>query len=560
MALRVRLQNFDAPGLVDDEKRYGNGDGVLEQAEADKIATATGKAKDGLALMTKTLLPVGDEYAARTAAAKLLDTDTNPYSAGTALSRSREVDRMAIRLAAAPKRADLVQLAVGLCEAALAEGETTTAQEAAATALTAVEYAPRGAQEAVVARLRELQKRGLVLPAAVAATLDATEARLYPSKPPYDAWFQNGNKTLKAAFYFHEDYAEGFFWDLRSLGLTVTQNGSNYTVTGTLDGMPIDATARVVKSYGSDRTMLEKMNDPSINFVFYGGHSNLGGNIDAAVDYAPREMAGKKVVGLWMCKGKQKLARVSARFPDADVITTKISPPGESGGPMLRALLEGFAARKGYAEIQSKHTPTDAFLYPHNQAITSYLDRDDDGIVDGRDRWYTPGTKPKAAIARDAILFANTVLGYHTDEGTSPVKHDDVDKFDPGGFFSGPEEQVLDIKLEGGRKIVRVNERYAALAGPALQVLTVYELAKSLHATFDETAKLRCFLLAAEMLCYTTGGTEEADAALAELAKHTGLPTMTYDEVKQAIDQSSYVQAASVEKLRAIVEKKRSDS
>src|SRR6185295_9757681 len=114
----------------------------------------------------------------------------------------------------------------------------------------------------------------------------------------------------------------------------------------------------IIKTLAEDKApekrLFNDMSDPNTDIEFYSGHSNLGGNVLGALAAGPKAQSGDKWVVDWMCRGKQVLADVYNRFPDAHYTTTTDPAYVVNSGKFLGGMFQGIAERKSYDDIWNK--------------------------------------------------------------------------------------------------------------------------------------------------------------------------------------------------------------
>jgi hypothetical protein len=343
------------------------------------------------------------------------------------------------------------------------------------------------------------------------------------------------------------------------------------------------------------------MSDPNVDIEFYDGHSNLGGNVLGALRSAPREQNGAKWVIDEMCRGKQVLADVYNRFPEAHYTTT--TDPAYAVGPQfIHGLYDGIARRQTYAQIwDGIRTPDrwsgksmrDMYLSPDDPRVLQVRDMDRDGKVDlstlsGLDRLYNVGLakttesaprfQPVATAVNPQDLpgekvmrgvnFLNTILAYHLDPSESQsdgrLPGDVADRIFAGGWYRSEGDEIVKVeeKQLDGKTVyeVKVNSKYKDQDVDTLGAAICYEVNRYLsvkkNGAYTEQDKLRGALLAGEYCAYMCDTYEEVSAITAGLARKYGFnEKLTWENVNKAIeaDEHGYASPDAERALKRLI-------
>ncbi|MHB8873877.1 MAG: hypothetical protein ACYC8T_09360 [Myxococcaceae bacterium] len=548
-------------------------------------------------------------------AALLVGGGVNPYDKATSAQRSRALGYLSQVASAGAERSiremtpsqTTMAMKSGSATALLALAESATTSADAPVRAKAIDTYLGVAEKEIHRGLKvsmtlnlDASKGSLALSEAQKTRLEKLVAQALPAKPPYDEWFKNGNDTVNVKHYVHAEW-----WGLysqpyveRGFKKTELPNGHVLWEKTLKDpaGANPDTKIRIevakVADYSTDRKMLQDMNDPNTQIEIYTGHSNLGGNIAAALKAAPQTEVGSKLTFLWMCRGKQNIADFTNRFPNSHLITTQVSPDGYSLVPMLGALMDGIARRSDYAAIRKQGDGPGYHMFPSDRALYDHRDLDRDGKLDGAGTGasdkvfdiypraangkaidFRPGPSQDPArldggAVVNALGFANTLLGYHVEhgDGRSPITAAYGDHLLAEGFYSSDSTEMVRVtpkQLNGQTYYqVAVNSKYANQSEEALGMAALYELNRYITTkerggaplTLDD--KLRGLLLSAEYLSYMTGGGQYADSLVANLAKVHGWPSgFSYDLLNSALakDSHGYVSMDSIEELKRLI-------
>jgi hypothetical protein len=463
----------------------------------------------------------------------------------------------------------------------------------------------RGLQASMVLNLEEAVKKGQVkLTSSQAAELAKAKEATFPSKPPYDSWFK-GNDKLNMRHYIHHEFFEQDCRDYEELGFKKTVLGpGRYLFEKQIEGqngkkMPVRVECFNVSDEpeGADQHSMSKifgdMKDPNVQIEFYGGHSNLGGNVLGALAANSSLQRGDKWVVNWMCRGQQVLADVYNKFPDAHYSTTT-TPVYANGPKLLDSMFQGIAKRESYDQIQRRYSSdwqSKNLMFPNDPRILTVRDIDRDGQVDigtkGVDPLWNTGLtrtsnekrdlKPVANaktpqdIQGDKIMrgvnFANTILEYHKEHANDGRIPDGVsDKVTAGGWFADPSSndlcRITERKVGGTTYYdVQVNSKFAGQEANAIGAAMMYELNRHLTkkhngGQYTEQDKLRGAVFAGEFCAYMAESYEQVDDVMGAIADRYGFPSkLTWDNVNKAmdVDGDGYATPKQVSELKRII-------
>jgi peptidoglycan hydrolase-like protein with peptidoglycan-binding domain len=453
------------------------------------------------------------------------------------------------------------------------------------------------------------EKGDVALDAAQRAALDAAKEKTFPSKPPYDTWFANGKKDLNIHQYIHPEFYDAMKSGYDRLGFRQVADDGNGTITMAktfrgANGQDMPVKVQITKTYAEDkrpeRRLFNDMNDPNVQMEMYTGHSNLGGNVLGALANGPGMQQGDKWVIDWMCRGKQVLADVYNKYPNAAYTTTTDPAYVIQSDKFLNAMLQGIADRKSYDQIwndlgRSGFSQTGMFMKPNDPRILKVRDLDNDGKVDiselsGVDPLYNvpsvkvsnnqPYLQPQQGLNLDpaglpgdkvmqGVNFLNTLLTYHLDTAEHPNGNDGRlpradDQIFAAGWYKGTGDEVckIDRKTVNGKTVyeVSVNEKYANQDIHAIGAAICYEVNKYLsiekNGTYTEQDKLRGGLFAADYLAYMADTYEQADGIIRAMQRKYGFnDRFTWRNAIHAIDadNSGYCSPDAVRDLKRSV-------
>lgn len=319
------------------------------------------------------------------------------------------------------------------------------------------------------------------------------------------------------------------------------------------------------------------MDDPDVQIEFYRGHSNLGGNVLAGIADGPNIQKGSKWAINRTCRGKQVLADVYNKYPDAHYSTT--TEPAYAYGPrLLDTMFKGIGKRETYDQMKRNYASdwqAHQFLFPNDPRVLEVRDIDRDRQVDidskGVDPLWNTGLLKSCDESRDlrpveskrtpqdlqgdkimrGVNFANTFLEYHKDHANDGWLPALGDRITAGGWFvdkSSNDICKITERKVGGETFydVQVNTKYADQEANALGAAILYELNR--HVTrqknggqYTEADKLRGAIFAGELCAYMAESYEQVDDIMAAIRERYGFPAkLTWDNVNKAIDSDDH--------------------
>ncbi|MBM4380761.1 MAG: hypothetical protein FJ086_15900, partial [Deltaproteobacteria bacterium] len=199
------------------------------------------------------------------------------------------------------------------------------------------------------------------------AVAGALMTQLAPTKPPYEKWFANGNKTVNLSWTVGQgEFFKGFTQNLKNAGFKPvgTEGNGTGTYEKTVNRPGVGETTFRISVREGGTNVLAPMNDPSVQVVGYDGHSNWGRNMTSSVRNGPESADGAdgKLLFYNLCVGKGVLDRVKEKYGNAQVVTTYAASNfyTDSSGQMTRgegvqgllALVDGISTR---ADWQALH-------------------------------------------------------------------------------------------------------------------------------------------------------------------------------------------------------------
>jgi hypothetical protein len=408
------------------------------------------------------------------------------------------------------------------------------------------------------------------------AVVDKAFEAFAPTKPPYDEWFANGNKTLNITCHTGGEFYDSEIRRWKGEGFKVTTEGSwnsptilEKTITNR-DGIE---TVVVLKMSKETSGTFEQMDDPNTHVVAYSGHSGWGKNIPGELKRGPDAEGPRKLMLIHQCCGQGIINKIRDKYPETDLVTTRYSSVEPEDFFAFKTLINGIANRKSWDDMHSDIAKGNYSQNSNNNYITpadeytrmKSRDRDKDGQADLLDRLFdfntfdVPGDTANAFVGheptrRDQVLggerlhnvvqFVNVTAGFshYLDE------HEKGNPFLSGGYFSptpgSPDEnqmfkitkKTVDIAATGA-SIIHHHERGGAKTQEVFEVKLNENFA---HAS-EEAQKAGLFMAVARQL---GDGDTKADRMLQGLmlvahALNTdsefGREQLIFDEVKKRL-------------------------
>lgn len=285
-------------------------------------------------------------------------------------------------------------------------------------------------------------KDALPLPEQGAKVDEAFEA-FAPSKPPYDEWFKDGNRTLNVVCHTGGEFFKSEVSRWKNEGFSVVEEGQGWNSPTILekkvDGPDGEEMTIRLKMYSGQSGTFDAMSDEETHIVAYSGHSGWGKNMPSELRRAPDEN-GKKLIIIHQCCGQGIINKVRDKYADAQLMTTRYSSVEPEDFFAFKTALEGIVKRKTWDEIHDQiadggwRNRNNNYITPADELTRMKVrDRDHDGKADLLDRVYdfdtfdVPGDtatafEPKEPTARDQVLageklhnasqIVNTTLGF----------------------------------------------------------------------------------------------------------------------------------------------------
>ncbi|MEW6431722.1 MAG: hypothetical protein AB1730_09445 [Myxococcota bacterium] len=372
----------------------------------------------------------------------------------------------------------------------------------------------------------------------VKALADVLMKDLAPSKPPYDKWFANGNKTVNLAWTVGQgEFWKGFTNYLKQNGFKPVGPENQYGVStyeATINKPGVGETTFRISVREGGTNILAPMNDPNVHVVGYDGHSNWGRNMSSSVRNGPEAPNGGdgKLLFYNLCVGKGVLDRVKEKYGNTQVVTTYAASNfyTDSSGQMTRgegvqalmALINGIAGRSDWQAIhQSMNRAADIgwgrtwdnYLTPISTLTREkVLDRDNDGQADYLDKHFNYSTfKVPEDTAREfqpvkqsrdaSVLDGTKVLVSANMINTLSEFSGILDRVNPdskviaGGWYEpkmGEAKDVVRFAEQKGRDgkteyVMTFNARYSHMSEEAMRATTAYEFTRYMQ----DSGKLR---------------------------------------------------------------------
>lgn len=462
----------------------------------------------------------------------------------------------------------------------------------------AIQNEPNGLlKDSMVFNLHRLQD---TLPASLQGRVEGMMDTVAPSKPPYDAWFADGDSTVKIAFAAgHESYQDGID-RLKGEGFEVASNShGKTTLTKTVERNGVETTFEInMRHYSTD--MYKEMNDPDVDIQMYSGHSNWGRNVRSSLKNAPEGTGKDKLILTDLCVGKGEIQMTRDKYPDAHLITTHNSsyfrPGSDSEGiHALLNVMDGIANRDGYADMaeatrkdnpwkwtHERYGVDNNFIFPTDlETRRRVLDQDHDGQADVFDRMVnfntfdveTDTAREFEAIvpARDTQELVGTKVHFAAQTINRMAIYSGVMKNSnsagevlPGGYFTpneGEDRLFRFDKVEmNGEPTVRMtmNADFAHMSEEALRMAASYEYAMYKVDEGDinlnpEQAKMNAMIFASHSL-YTDAGHRDS-AVWKEFMSAYNLPDISRSDVESAKKADDHYYSGSRASLTSLWEK-----
>ncbi|TNE47596.1 MAG: hypothetical protein EP343_18735 [Deltaproteobacteria bacterium] len=449
-------------------------------------------------------------------------------------------------------------------------------------------------KDSMVFNLHRLQD---TLPAELQERVGGLMETVAPTKPPYDAWFADGDSTVKIAFAAgHESYQDGID-RLKGEGFEVaSQSHGKTTLTKTVERNGVETTFEInMRNYSSD--MYAEMNDPDVDIQMYSGHSNWGRNVRSSLKNAPEGTGKNKLILTDLCVGKGEIQMTRDKYPEAHLITTHNSSyfrPGQDseGIHALLNVMDGIADRKGYSDMaeatrldnpwkwtHERSGVDNNFIFPTDlETRRRVLDQDHDGQADVFDRMVnfntfdveTDTAREFEAIvpSRDTeelvgtkIHFASQTINRMTIYSGVMKDTNSAGEVVPGGYFTPEEGEDRLFRFEkvemNGEPTVRMtmNADFAHMSEEALRMAASYEYAMYKVDEGDislnpEQAKMNAMIFASHSL-YTDAGHRDS-TVWKEFLTAYNLPDVSRSDVESAKSADDHYYSGSRASLTSL--------
>lgn len=433
--------------------------------------------------------------------------------------------------------------------------------------------------------------------------VDEVYCAFAPEAPPYDEWFQDGNRQLNVVCHTGGEFYDSEIRRWKADGFVVVQERAGYGSPTVLekryrDPSGEEITVRLRMLTGSSGTF-EDMDDADTHIVAYSGHASWGRTMATELARAPDEVPPTKLVLIHQCCGQGTINRFRDKYAAAHLVTTRHSSTEPEDFLSFKTVLEGIAARRSWTDIhdelqgargnwrQNYITPADELTRMKTR------DQDHDGKVDLLDRLFDFDTfdvegdtqtafSPKEPSRRDAVLsgerihlasqIVNTSLGF-----SHYLEHlEKQAQFVGGGHFDPKPgdadydkmvrlvERTVDTRdlnvsaaranlREGAHTLVEVqlNRRFAHASEEVVKAVTFFEVGMKYADGDTPLARaLEGLMLAAHSLAVDDGYGRDK-LIFDGLREHYGLPAeLSYEDARRYLNADSHVYAGSREGLR----------
>lgn len=355
------------------------------------------------------------------------------------------------------------------------------------------------------------------LPASLQPQIENLRETSAPTKPPYEKWFADGNKTVNVDW--SVGVGEGFLEDnvahLKQKGFQVVEQRNGYPIMEKTVNKNGQETTFRIDFRPHNRNMFEKMGDDKTHVSIYSGHSNWGRNVREALSNSPQSSGDGKLMMTNLCVGKGELQQMRDKYPDSHLITTYNSGYFRPGNDAewhyaVDALFDGIASRGGYESIAENTRKSNPWTWTHRREEgidNNYifptdlehrrqaLDRDHDGQADVFDRMVnfnsfdvkTDTTREFKAIEphRDTDSLVGTKIHFAAMSTNrisiyNELLHDRNGKAEvvPAGYHDPqPGETGLFrfTRNDNGLVEMSMNANYAHMSEEALRMAAAYE-------------------------------------------------------------------------------------
>lgn len=427
--------------------------------------------------------------------------------------------------------------------------------------------------------------------------VDAAFEAFAPSKPPYDEWFKDGNRTLNVVCHTGGEFFSSEVGRWKNEGFAVVEEGQGWNSPTLLEkkvpGLDGEEMTIRLKMYSGQSGTFDAMKDEDTHIVAYSGHSGWGKNMPSELRRAPDEV-GKKLVIIHQCCGQGIVNKVRDKYSEAQLMTTRYSSVEPEDFFAFKTALYGITGRKSWDEIHDAiadggwRNRKNNYLTPADELTRMKVrDRDHDGKADLLDRVYdfetfdVPGDtatafEPKEPSGRDQVLageklhnasqIVNTTLGFsgfldHM-ERANPFLSGGYFDAKPGDADSDKMIRIVDrpvdpedMNLSSERANLRANEphyelqlnrRFAHASEEVVKAASFFEVGMRFGDADSKSDRVlqALFLVAHSVSVDDTYGRDQF--VFDELVKAMGLPSfLTYADAKRYLEADSHVYAGS---------------
>jgi hypothetical protein len=301
-------------------------------------------------------------------------------------------------------------------------------------------------------------------------------ARTAETTPPYESWFNDGNRKIGVSIVVDPEFRDGFLEEMKYVANKVgeRQHGADAIHRYQSTHKGIEFNIEVTEGIGPP---LSRIDDPSSQILVYFGHSGWGARVEGVVQKVdPAQTDGKdKVIVIGSCVGITTISPLKKYAPDAQVYYTSGVTYPSAFRPMLVSLLLGVSEREAWQKISDRAFNAGVYRsQPLGDGRTvvpvgnsnvpgadggqmQYVDWDGDGKSDSHDPFFdVHGKRPGAANMQGIAQTINQLsqFSYH-----SYVHNTDL-KVVSKGAFSGSEEVIKFSAIGDGRIGLQINEKY----------------------------------------------------------------------------------------------------
>ncbi|MFC1707210.1 hypothetical protein ACFL59_10430, partial [Planctomycetota bacterium] len=231
----------------------------------------------------------------------------------------------------------------------------------------------------------------------------AAREAVYPSRPPYDKWLENGRIDIR----MYVDDSGSLIKDnvdfYKEIGFSHQENpDGSHTLTRPEDDWGAEVQITIPPKQG-EPALFEKMDDPNVDVITYAGHAGYGHRVDHAISEGVGGAGEDKLVILLQCWGEGNVESLERAYPEAQMLSTTAMTDDNLDFTLMDHLIEGFREKKTWKQMERSaestlkrwygndsdysYTNMDShYFYPTTRStLVNKYDRDGDGKNDAND-------------------------------------------------------------------------------------------------------------------------------------------------------------------------------